>query len=328
MNNINNVFDCQVNYGKSAFGPNCDLDTYMTYAPKEITKVLLIPTLTHITTYDDGITETSCVWSRKDNSTIYSTELFEENHNIVNILNPTNPYRKMNIFTLKKVHALNNTTSLNKKFYFAPKIHPILDNIHALEDMLDNDVVKALKINGLASACGPKDIPKWLINISKTYDLPLFVHTDFNNVTSNFNFLSYLMNINNPHDWYEFALQNNIKIILAHGARGDLTTLRKINKTNNIFVGLGPDLMLNAEKDRLLLKEKDYLSEVLLNCSSKKLLFCTDYRWNVENRLNWDGPDLDWESINRLETIANNIGLKKEDIQNILYNNACDFFKC
>ncbi|MFH1503587.1 MAG: hypothetical protein ABIE36_02935 [Candidatus Diapherotrites archaeon] len=55
-----------------------------------------------------------------------------------------------------------------------------------------------------------------------------------------------------------------------------------------------------------------------------KLLFSTDFAWNIYDRTNF--RNFDWESIKRVKKEADNLCLSKNEAYNILGENAIKFF--
>ncbi len=323
------IVDCQVNYGKSLFGPNCKIEIYSKAAKKMgITRALIIPTLTHEIKID-SLVEKSCIWEETEKGLLYKKEIIEKKTGkVITRKNPKNPYQNMNNFVLNKIRELNK--NLDIKYYFIPKIHPLLDTEKELERLIEEPETVALKIHGLATHTTPNQVPGWIVKLANSYSKPLFVHTDYLNKNFKDNrtpeSLKKIIYKNTPKDWLTWAeLTKPHKLYLAHLVRMDMESIDKINKSKNIVVGTGPDIMLEQEPWRLKQQPtENILYKALISINSKKLVFSTDFAWNVFKRGNW--TQFDWGSIERIVEQAKKIGLPKEELSDILSNNAIEFF--
>ena len=128
-----------------------------------------------------------------------------------------------------------------------------------------------------------------------------------------------------PLKWIEWARAKNVRMFLAHGLRLDPESATVVNGSDNFIVGLGPDLLLQDEQSRLVTKTQNYLAKLFELFDEDKIAFNTDYRWNVRKRNDWNS--LDWETPKRLEENKNKSDLSDHDLEDILYNNAKNFFK-
>jgi len=319
------IIDSQINYGEDVFGPNSDLETYLYHAPfRGITKAILIPTPTHTLQLEDGTKEKSCVWFIENENLVFK-RIIVEGEKEKQEINPLNPYQRMNLYSLQNVKHYNEIQ--NKiKFYFAPKIHPILDNPDTLIEFLQEPSTIAIKINGLATHTTPQNIPEWLIELSKEYDKPFIIHTDYLDSDANWvnKEISHLIRSNSPYMWAQWAKKKGVKACLAHGLRLDPLAADVVNSSNNLIVGLGPDKLLENEQERLVIKNQNYLETLFNLVDENKIIFSTDYRWNVFDRGKWD--DLDWETHERIITYANKRGKSKGFLSKIFYENAQEFF--
>lgn len=320
------IIDSQMNYGKNIFGPDSDLETYLYSASSiGITKAILIPTGTHVLQLQNGTEERSCIWSIENGNPIYKKVIIEGKKEKQEI-NPPNPYQKMNLHSLQTVKHYNATQ--NKiKFYFAPKVHPMLDTSDALVEFLQEPSTVAIKIQGLATYTTPKDIPEWLIELSKKNNKPFIIHTDYldTDVIWMNEEISHLIRNNSPYMWAKWAKENGVRAYLAHGLRLDPQAADVVNNSNNLIVGLGPDILLEKEQGRLAIKNQNYLETLFHLVDENKIAFSTDYRWNVFDRGKWDY--LDWKTHERIITYANKQGKKKSFLFKIFYENAQKFFR-
>jgi len=324
-------FDAQVNYGESIFGPDCNLATYLVEARKVcIDSFLLIPTGTHKLELEDGRIEESCIWEFDDSGIIYkrlqtnpATGKTEEESA------PSSPYLVINRKVQEEVRKLNSEGLWS--CYFAPKVHPKLDKPSDLEDFVDDPNFKALKVQTLATYCTTEDIPQWLVDFSRKYDKPIIVHTDYmgDDATPESTGISeallYIMKKNHASRWADWGLNTGVRLVLAHGARLDEDAINKINGSDNLIMNIGQDSLLGAEGSRLAMKSDDYLTDLLRLAGEDKLIFSTDYAWNVRDRSDWF--TLDWNTSKRVEKSMQTLGIyNPERFKAIMRNNAMRFF--
>ena len=94
-----------------------------------------------------------------------------------------------------------------------------------------------------------------------------------------------------------------------------------------MIVGLGPDLLLEKEDERLYidLYGKKYLDVLFQLLNEDKVVFSTDYAWNVKKRGLWE--NLDWETISRIRKYAKRNNKTKEFLEKVFYKNAHSFLK-
>jgi len=324
---MNEFVDSQVNIGKSVFGPNCDIDYYNKISSGlGITKAIIMPTLTHELKTSEFI-ERSCIWERKGSDTIYRREIFYPSGEIIREINPENPYRFMNRYALKKIRNLNMNSQI--EYFFIPKIHPILDTKEEIESLISEKEVVGLKINGLATYTSPNQIPEYIVRLTEEHHKPLLVHTDYLNpkfddvrIPTN---LRQIISKNTPKAWLDWAESiKPYKMFLAHLARMDKDSIDRVNNLENIVIGLGPDIMLQDEPMRLREPTTNILRDALMCINNKKLLFSSDFAWNVYDRTKWG--DFDWGTKDRLEEEATKLNIEEKVIYGILGKNAIDFF--
>ena len=325
------ILDMQVNYGKSVFGPNSYLEKYLYNAINiGIKEAVIIPTLTHELQISQNIKEQSCIWVKRDDKVIFLRKYLNKRGEIINIeFNPRNPYKRMNNHTLELIKKIDKKYKYFK-LYFCAKIHPLLDEPSYVKELLENPYVIGLKLNGLATHTDPSLVPQWLINLIKKYNKPLFVHTDYlknGKIWRKNKKLSNLIRKNSAYSWVLWAKYNNIKTYLAHGIRLDPRAAEIVNNSENMIVGLGPDLLLEREDERLYidLYGKKYLDVLFQLLNEDKVVFSTDYAWNVKKRDLWE--NLDWETISRIRKYAKENNKTKEFLEKVFYKNAHNFLE-
>lgn len=314
------LFDAQVNVGRSAIGPDCDMDTYLTHMQNRTTAVMLIPTPSHDHIYGDGTREISCMWEDNDGAVTYSVRRQRNGRQME--INPTNPYFDFNGAIIEQARVLTARTGI--EFYVAAKCHPVLDSPERFEETLRAPEVRAIKIHGLATHTTPAQIPAWLPDLSKRTGVPFFIHTDYHQASTTATPMELLMSANTSKKWYAWVKEHDARAYLAHGLRLDLETLAAVSNDLNILIGIGPASLLQTEQDRLLVRTDNYLQTLLASTNPQRIAFCTDYRWNVWERQQWN--NLDWSSDERTIETARQLGFSQENINGILHDNAEKFF--
>lgn len=321
---VNEIVDMQVNLGRTAFGPDCDFETYHAQAQQlGITKAMIVPTPTHIFQTEEG-EETSCLWRpEQDASQRYYKEI-KKNGAVKIIDNPAHPYHSFNRHILEFVKTFNKRREALKLF-FAAKVHPFLDDPSCLEGLLENELV-CLKIHGIASHSSPDAFPSWLNEFLRYHDLPVLVHTDWYSEEINESMpphakaLHELYRSNSPIAYIHWALKHRLRVCINHGARLHRESIHIINNEPDLMIGHGPDSLLDAEQDRLAIPTNDYTASLFEYASPEKVMFSTDYRWNANGRNQWN--DLRWDSIGRIRC-----ALDAKDQQKVLAGNAITFYK-
>ena len=222
-----------------------------------------------------------------------------------------NPYYLTNMILQSSIKQVDDE---NIRLYFVPLVHPIYDTQEYLE-MLFKDKPIAIKMHGISAAFSPYDISNEFWNLLRKYDIPIIVHTDYDN-TEGDTALAKLRNMNCPLDWIKVLSNQGVRALLTHGVRLCEESCRIVNQSNDFIVGIGPDSLIASEKERLY-KEGDYLKTLISMIDTEKLVFDIDYPWNVSNN------HLDFNSINRIKEQ----GLSDNDLDKILYQNAIKFFE-
>jgi|SRR3989344_1080897 len=318
------ILDSQMNFGRNIFGPDSTIEGYLEDAyANGVVKTIMIPTGTHELRLPNGTIEKSCIWYKDYGKIAFRRILLDENKNILEEqVNPMNPYSLMNAFCYNKLRELNIEQG-KIMFYFCPKLHPTLDEESEISKYLTFEEVVAFKIQGLSSYTTPKDVPDWLIELLKTSDKPLMIHTDYR-VKKRGDGSDMIIRNNKASQWAKWAVQNNLRCYLAHGLCLDPEAMDIVNNSEQFMVGLGPDLMLNQEKNSLVVQNVDYLTYLFNKIKPENLCFNYDYRWNVSQRGEWD--ILDWDAPKRVIKCAKKLGFTENFLKNILYYNAIRFF--
>ena len=221
-----------------------------------------------------------------------------------------NPYNLVNEILKSTLSKMKNC-GIN--LHCIPLVHPKYDTDNYLEMLLmDNPV--AIKMHGISAAFSPYDVSDRFWNIIRKYDVPIIIHTDYDN-TQNDTPLCKLRNANTPLEWINVLKKQNVRALLTHGVRLCSDSMKLINGNNNFVIGIGPDSLIASEKERLY-KNSSYLETLFEGVSIDQLVFDIDYPWNVKN------DRLDFNSIDRIKKIITNA----DELDKILYYNAQKFF--
>lgn len=225
---------------------------------------------------------------------------------------PINPYKKINYILKKQIQ--NNKFDI--KLHFAPLIHILFDQPEYIESLLNDNPI-ALKIHGIGSGTHPERVNHDILKLIREYNKPLIIHTDYNKYdnTSNLGFMS---KANSPIAWISLLMKYEIRTVLTHGVRLCKESMNIINSEQLFAIGVGPDFLLNTERNRLYY-DKNYLETLLNLADHNKLLFDLDYPWNITVR---EENSLDQGSLKRIENIVNDKGI----LDKIVYENAVKFF--
>ncbi|MBQ7139923.1 MAG: hypothetical protein IJO32_00290 [Bacilli bacterium] len=270
-------------------------------------------------------------WPQYKDNNQYVTSLIWEHDNYIkknyySLINgnkvsiESNPYKNVNYNCFDEINK-NHCSDI--QLYFVPLIHGVLDNANYLEKMLGELNPKAVKMHGFGSGFSPTEIKSDIVEILKYYDIPIILHTSVYNYDYGYGAdTKYWRNECHPYKWIEFLLKNNLKGVLNHGACLHNETIDLVNKSEKIMVALGPDLDISKDFFKVDIPKETYLKIEYLKylkqkLVSTKILFDIDYNWNVDENNNIDN-----NSIQRVsETWSEN------ELDNILYNNALEFFK-
>lgn len=229
-----------------------------------------------------------------------------------------NPYEYVNYYYYNEICNVKTNVCLN----FIPLIHGVLDTADYLEKMLLDINPYAVKMHGFGSGFSPEEINDDVISILKHFDIPIILHTSVYNYSYGYGAdTRFWRNECHPFRWSRFLINNNLKGVLNHGACLNQEAILLVNSSDNIMIGIGPDLDISKDYFKVDLDKEAYFNLGYLNIlkervSSEKLLFDIDFNWNN------NGDLLDYSQVHRLSTIWNN-----DDMENILSKNAINFFK-
>lgn len=221
---------------------------------------------------------------------------------------------KTTVLTNDDIYARVQSYETDKKIFYSAMINPIIDDLDFYDKIYDRYRCVALKLHGIAGGYGPDMICEEQIYHIKQTRLPLIVHTDYSRKDEGA--LSTIRNMNHPRKWFEFLQKNGLKGYLCHGCRLDIDLLKDISACDNIMVGIGPDLAIQRDVNRIISAELlnyGYLNNLLECLPADKIVFDIDF--------NYMEGDLDF--VARLTNLLNQ---DKGAYEKIMVKNADTFF--
>jgi hypothetical protein len=226
-----------------------------------------------------------------------------------------NPYKEINEY----YYSLIKERGLEDRMIFVPIIHPILDTDEYLEELITTMNPVAVKIHSVGTVCSPLDIRDSYTAILREYDVPVIVHTDFNNGNFDKNKGVYeAVRKAEAMMWFCYFENNKIRGTLNHGATLNLDVFDKVNHSKYVRVGIEPSIYFGANYGRLNIDKKIYddlgfLRVLKKYLSSSKLIFDVDYDYNrtLEH-------EVDYDVLNRICDVWGN------ESDDILSTNALD----
>lgn len=226
-----------------------------------------------------------------------------------------NPYYEVN----KKLKKYLESLKTGLVTHYIPAINLYFDTPEYLEELISQKPL-GLKIHGIST--GLYDLNKInieLLNIISHSDIPLVIHTDYSSKSNTP--IDILYQANEPRKWINILLKNNIRAYLTHGCRLDKESAKIINDNKNQFlVGIGPDILLNNEPERLTENSDNYLKDLFKIFNIDFLSFDIDYNWNYTDRISYT---YDCEQLSRIKKIISD----ESDLKKVLKNNSKSFFK-
>lgn len=227
-----------------------------------------------------------------------------------------NPYKEVNSYFYKVVNGYDGDV----KLLFIPIIHPRLDTPEYLEELIKETDPVAVKIHSVGTVSSPEDMAPRYTEVLKKYDIPVIVHTDFNNGKFDSNIgLHEAVEKAEANKWFEYFENNHIRGTLNHGATLNLDVFRKINKSKFVKIGIEPSIFFGGDYRRLNIDKELYdrlgfLGVIKEYLDPSKVIFDVDYDYN---QLHEGG--FDYDTVKRIKDLWDS-----EDQEKILYKNAFD----
>ena len=235
-----------------------------------------------------------------------------------------NPYLQINEVIKQEV---DNYTNLSLKLEFVPLIHPLFDEISYIKGLLDQTPL-AVKIHCLGAGITPEQVKPEILRLLSNRGTPVIVHVDHDecgfSATAG---MRYLRSKNGALEWCKLFLKYDVIGIITHGACLKPEALTMISKNSNLYCGIGPDLYMGSNPQRLGINRQElylhgFLGVIKKYVSADKLLFDLDYNFNKERKSEDDCDSLEWELPMRVRSVWN-----EHDAQKILYLNAKKLFR-
>lgn len=216
----------------------------------------------------------------------YKVEIFNGKSQMIPHTKGTNPYRIINADLYDFVRRQNEL-----KFYYVPLMHPYF---YSIEDMVyqKNIGAKAFKIHGVAGGFEPNKIDVEFFRVMELLNIPLIIHVDNNPKC-------YIQQANSPEKWLNVLKNYNIKAMFTHAMRLQQESIDVINNDSRYITGLGPELLLQSDENRLLVKTDDYYKECFKRFRFDKMVFDVDYPWNIHS---FKDITLDWAFLDRINS--------------------------
>ena len=310
------IIDGHSHIGNEKFNNRAEikLDDYINFINKVgIDKGLIMPVPCPIVPSNcNGLNEgkTLLTWKYNGAKHIFLSEVEQlQNRGLVN------PYKEINDY----YYSLIKDHHLDTRMIFVPIIHPILDTDEYLEELILTMNPVAVKIHSVGTACSPLEIRKSYTAILNEYDVPVIVHTDYNNGNFNKNKGVYeAVKKAEATMWFDYFEKHKIRGTLNHGATLNLDVFDKVNNSRFVRVGIEPSIYFGSNYGRLNIDKKifddlGFLKTLKKYLSSSKLIFDVDYDYNRTL-----GQELDYDVVNRIYDIWGN------DAEDILSSNALD----
>lgn len=309
------VVDAHSHIGNDFYCGNIEIEEYIRFCKKNKIDVgILMPTPWPQYTCNDQLI-TSLLWKHNNYEKEYYSLVDGHEEKV-----ESNPYKKVNYDCFDRI---NKNVNGDVELYFVPLIHGVLDNAEYLERMLHDLKPKAVKMHGFGSGFSPDEIKDDIIEILKSYNIPIILHTSVYNYDYGYGAdTKFWRNECHPYKWIKFLIDNGLSGVLNHGACLHKETLDLVNESNKIMVGLGPDLDISKDFFKVDIPKETYLKIEYLkylkqNLLSTKILFDIDYNWNVDEKNNIDN-----NSVQRVSEVWCG-----RELSNILCENALDFFQ-
>lgn len=211
-----------------------------------------------------------------------------------------NPYREINANYFNEIKKMDDT-----RLVYVPLVHPILDTREYLDELVSMTNPVALKIHGVGAGVDPFCIPRDFTEFVREKDLMLIVHTDYDAGKDSVRYDTLLLrNLNTPFRWAKYLVNNRIYGVLNHGAALDIETLKLVNDEEYLKIGLGPDLVIQHDKnrvamDRYQLENIGYLQLLKKTVMSNNIIFDIDFDWNIiPDKI---GTKLDGDFVSRVK---------------------------
>lgn len=322
---MQNKIDAHSHFYKSYGGPNNDPQIYFENT-KNLGVVAAIVSPGPCPEYHlhDSLYR-PCRWKYSDGHFHYVEQICDSESLEVKIEQPAkpNPYHQINIRLLEDIQG--KLSHQGPELFLMPLYHPLLDTDDEIRSFITHEKVVGIKLHGVATATCPDDVSSEIIKTLKETNKPLIVHTD-NYIHPPTKPLHQTYVMNNPTRWVKWAIENQIKVLITHGARLSSTAINLAAKAkNSIVIGISPGILIStSDGDRLEKPSINFEKDIFTMVHPSQLVFDIDYGWNVLNRSNWEKKD--WSMCDRIEALADELGISDQQLNEIYYHNAERFY--
>lgn len=316
--------DAHGHFGPSFLGPQSTMGEYLRQA-RNINVVATIASPGPTPELQQGSKlYRPCMWQITNGERVYFEQTVSKvtGEEVSRISVRENPYHDVNTSLIAKVRMVNKK-NIGPQVFVMPIYHPILDTKEEVEKLMNSQSTIALKLHGISTFTGPSDVPSEVIDVLKKSNKPIIVHTDTytGEVTSPIH-TAYKMN--ESLLWVEWARETGVRTLITHGACLSSKAIELARYTDNVMIGIAPDLLIQNEPERLAIDGSKYLSSLIIGATPGKLLFDIDYGWNVIERDRWD--QMDWNMHLRIVEAARRERISDKQIEDIFINNAIRFY--
>lgn len=302
------IIDAHSHFGRDAFFPvKGNPNVYIENSKKiGITDVLAMPLpCPKIIENNEEIILLQNVYKSNNVVEHYKVEILNGEVTRTPHIEGKNPYKAIN----KDLYSF--TKNKNEiKFHYVPLMHPYF---YSIDDMIfqKNIGAKAFKIHGIAGGFEPNKINREFFDVIEVLNIPLIVHVDNNPKC-------YIQQANSPEKWLNVLKHYNIKVMFTHAMRLQQESIDIINNDTRYLTGLGPELLLQSDDSKLLVKTDNFYKECFSRINFDKMVFDVDFPWNIHS---FKDITLDW---NFIERINNNL-IDEDKLNKFFYGNINEF---
>lgn len=317
-------FDAHGHFGRSFLGPDGDPSLYFREARNDNVTGCVISYGCTPNLLEGKHFRRPCIWSYKQDGTVeyFSNVVDAAGVELERTEVGQNPYGEVNraMVQLAKRH---NDTGETPRMYVLVLHHPVFDTKSEVSELIRSEGVIAMKFHGISTFLSPQAISDSTVDALRKHNKPIVVHTDMYRPEPK-NGIQLAYRLNHPLGWIEWARQTGVKTLVTHGARLSSEAINLAKVTENVVIGIAPDLLLLSEPDRLAQETDDYLRDLIQIVPPEKLVFDYDYSYNVTGRDKWE--EIDWTFSSRLLQRMVEAGYTDEQVNRVFKDNAIRFY--
>lgn len=317
-------FDAHSHFGRSYLGPNGDPNFYFREAKNDNVTGCVISYGCTPNLAEGQHFRRPCLWSyRADRSVEYFSNIVNgAGEELKRTEVGPNPYGEVNRAMIDFSRKHNQGGGI-PRMYVMVLHHPVFDTQREISELTGSEDVIAMKFHGISTFLPPQAISDSTIDVLRRQDKPIIVHTDMYRPEPKYG-IHHAYRLNHPLKWIEWAKQSGVKTLITHGARLSDEAISMAKGTENVVIGIAPDLLLQSELERLAHNTDNYLHDLLHMVPPEKLVFDYDYSYNVTGRDKWD--EIDWTFSDRLLQRMKEAGFSDEQMAKVFMGNAVRFY--